>query len=280
VYLGERVPLAGGPVTTTASFISDLWNDQLVEHGRQYHFLVLVGFLGSFGFIRLSTRLMRSPRVPWWPGSVVSEGGLHVHHHVFGIFIMMIAGVVSFALFDVGFWYDLSAFAFGIGIGLTIDEFALWLHLDDVYWAEEGRTSIDATLIAAGVMGLILLGAAPYNIEGGSFSAVLGTVAAFAFLGALVVICFMKQRFWHGLVGLIFQPLAIYGAARLGKPTSGWARRFYGTRRPDKQAKSEQRFRPDRRTEQIKKAVRDAVGGAPTEEYEAKLAAGRPPPSD
>ena len=70
--------------TSTASFITELWDDQLVEHGRQYHFLVLIGFVGSFGFIRLSTRLMRSPRVPWWPGSVVSEGGLHVHHHVFG----------------------------------------------------------------------------------------------------------------------------------------------------------------------------------------------------
>jgi hypothetical protein len=267
-------------VTTTALFISDLWNDQLVEHGRQYHFLVLVGFLGSFGFIRLSTRLMRSPRVPWWPGSVVSEGGLHVHHHVFGILIMMIAGVVSFALSDVGFWYDVSALAFGIGMGLTIDEFALWLHLDDVYWAEEGRRSIDATLIAAAVMGMILLGVAPYKFEIGSFLALVIVVAIFAALAGLLLICFMKQRFWHGLAGAVFSPLAIYGAARLGKPGSGWARRFYGEKRPDKQAKSERRFRPDRRTEQIKKAVRDAVGGTPTEEYEAKHTAGRPPPSE
>src|SRR5215203_1922553 len=149
---------------TAASFISDFWDDQLVAHDRQWLFLVLLGLVLSFGFIRLSTRLMRSPRVPWWPGSVVSEGGLHVHHHVFGIVTMMVAGVVSFALSDVGFWYDLSALAFGIGMGLTIDEFALWLHLDDVYWAEEGRSSIDATLIAAAAMGLILLGAAPYEV--------------------------------------------------------------------------------------------------------------------
>jgi lysyl-tRNA synthetase, class II len=264
--------------TTTASFISDFWDDQLVAHGRQYHFLVLVGFIGSFGFIRLSTRLMRSPRVPWWPGSVVSEGGLHVHHHVFGIFIMMIAGVVSFALSDVGLWYDVSAFAFGIGIGLTIDEFALWLHLDDVYWSEQGRSSIDATLIAVAIMGLILLGATPYKVEGGSVGSIVAAVALFGVLGALVAICFLKQRFWHGLSGMIFSPLAVYGAARLGKPGSGWARRFYGTRRPAKQAKSERRFQPDRRTERIKKVVRDAVGGTPTDEYEAKLAAGRPPP--
>jgi lysyl-tRNA synthetase class 2 len=262
-------------VTTTASFISELWNDQLVEHGRQYHFLVLVGFVGSFGFIRLSTRLMRSPRVPWWPGSVVSEGGLHVHHHVFGIFTMMVAGVVSFALSDVGFWYDLCALAFGIGLGLTIDEFALWLHLDDVYWAEEGRSSIDATLIAVAAMGLILLGAAPYEVSADSALAVVVAVVLFTVWAVLVLVSFTKQRVFHGLAGVVIAPFAIYAAARLAKPGSLWARRFYGTRRPDKQAKAELRFRSDRRTEKVKKSVRDAVGGTPTPEYEAKVVAGR-----
>lgn len=262
-------------VTTTAAFISELWNDQLVEHGRQYHFLVLVGFVGSFGFIRLSTRLMRSPRVPWWPGSVVSEGGLHVHHHVFGIVTMMVAGVVSFALSDVGFWYELCALAFGIGLGLTIDEFALWLHLDDVYWAQEGRSSIDATLIAVAVMGLILLGAAPYEVTANSALAVVVAVVLFTVWAVLVLVCFAKQRVFHGLAGVVISFLAIYAAARLAKPGSLWARRFYGTRRPDKQAKAELRFRSDRRTEQLKKWVRDAVGGTPTDEYEAKVLAGR-----
>jgi hypothetical protein len=262
--------------TTTASFISELWDNQLVEHGRQYHFLVLVGFVGSFGFIRLSTRLMRSPRVPWWPGSVVSEGGLHVHHHVFGIFTMMVAGVVSFALSDVGFWYELCAVAFGIGVGLTIDEFALWLHLDDVYWAEEGRSSIDATLIAVAAMGLILLGAAPYEVTADSALAVVVAVALFTLWAVLVLVSFAKQRVFHGLAGVVIVFLAIYAAARLAKPGSFWARRFYGTRRPDKQAKAERRFRSDCRTERLKKSVRDAVGGTPTEEYEAKVLAGRP----
>jgi hypothetical protein len=265
---------------TTASFISDLWHDQLVEHGRQYHFLVLAGFIGSFGFIRLSTRLMRSPKVPWWPGSVVSEGGVHVHHHVFGIFTMMIAGVVSFALSDVGFWYDACALAFGIGMGLTIDEFALWLHLDDVYWAEEGRSSIDVTLIALAIMGLILLGAAPYEVSVEDVWGVLIAVLVFLVWGALVVLCFAKQRFIHGLTGLVFLPLAIYGASRLAKPGSAWARRFYGERRPKKQAKAERRFPSARRTEVVKKGIRDAVGGTPTTEYEAKIGTGRPAGTD
>ncbi len=148
-----------------ASFITDLWNDQLVAHDRQWLFLVLAGFVGSFAFIRMSTRLMRSPKVPWWPGSVVSEGGVHVHHLVFGIVTMMVAGTISFAGFATTPIYEICAVFFGIGIGLTIDEFALWVHLDDVYWAEEGRRSIDATVIAAAALGLIVLGVRPFQFE-------------------------------------------------------------------------------------------------------------------
>ena len=63
-------------VFTLGSFITDFWNDQLAAHDRQWLFLVLMGLLISFGFIRFSTRMMRSPNVPWWPGSVVSDSGL------------------------------------------------------------------------------------------------------------------------------------------------------------------------------------------------------------
>ena len=92
---------------------------------------------------------MRSPRVPWWPGSVVSESGVHLHHLVFGIVTMMIAGAVGFTVLGDSPWTEICAFAFGVGAGLTIDEFALWVYLEDVYWSEEGRSSIDATVIAA-----------------------------------------------------------------------------------------------------------------------------------
>ena len=173
-----------------ASFISDFWNDQLVEHDRQWLFLVLLGFVGSFAFIRMSTRLMRSPRVPWWPGSVVSESGVHVHHLVFGIVAMMVAGTISFAGFATSPIYEICALVFGIGIGLTIDEFALWVHLDDVYWAKEGRQSIDATVIAVAALVLIVLGVRPFDFEGSSAGAVVLSVALlllhFALLGDLL----------------------------------------------------------------------------------------------
>ena len=256
---------------TFASFITDFWDDQLVAHDRQWLFLVLLGLLLSFGFIRLSTRLMRSPRVPWWPGSVVSDSGVHVHHLVFGIVLMILAGTISFAGFAVTPIYEICAFAFGVGIGLTIDEFALWLYLEDVYWSERGRSSVDAAVLATAFLGLVLLGVRPFDLSDDSVGAVIGSIITVGLTVLCVGICFAKERLWHGAIGFFIFPLAIYGASRIGKPGSPWARRFYGERNPAKQAKSEQRFRPDRRTDRIKDRLRDAIGGSTDEEYLAKI---------
>ena len=267
-------------MSVAAWLVSGLW-DQLVERDRQFLFLVVLGFLGAFGFIRLSARLMRSPRVPWWPGSVVSDSGLHVHHLVFGIVTMMAAGIISFALSDTGVAYALCAVAFGIGVGLTIDEFALWLYLDDVYWSREGRSSIDAMLLATGLMGLVLLGAVPFEIDTSTIGLFVTTVVATLVHFGFVMTCFAKQRLVHGTIGLLLPVVGFYGALRLGKPGSPWARRRYGARNPGKQARAEARFGPGRRTERLKEALRDAVGGTPTEEYEARIAAraaAAPPP--
>jgi hypothetical protein len=252
---------------TFASFITEFWENQLVEHERQHVFLVLVGFIGAFAFIRMSTRLMRSPKVPWWPGSV-STGGVHVHHLVFGIIAMMIAGTLGFAAAGHSPTTEICALLFGIGIGLTIDEFALWVYLDDVYWAEEGRSSIDATVIAAGAMGLVVLGVNPFDLGDGS-EGVPALIASALLLALCVGICFFKGRRMHGVVGFFLFPFALYGACRIGKPDSGWARRRYGKRNPKKQLKSEARFPPGRRTDRFKEALRDVIGGKPSEGLEA-----------
>jgi hypothetical protein len=252
----------------TASIFSDFWGN-LEQHDEQGLFLVLVGFILSFAFIRMSTRLMRSPKVPWWPGSIVSDSGVHLHHLVFGIVTMMIAGAGGFLAFGHTPWTEICALAFGVGAGLTIDEFALWVYLDDVYWAEEGRKSIDATVIAAAGMMLVLLGFTPLTIEDGSIGAILGSFLSALVVFGLVAICFLKGRVMHGSVGFFVFPIGLYGACRLGKPDSAWARRRYGERRPKKQARSEARFPPDRRTERFKNAFRDVVGGKPSEGLEA-----------
>jgi hypothetical protein len=257
----------------TGSFISNFWLDQVAGENRDGIFLVLVGFIASFAFIRMSTRLMRSPRVSWWPGSVkVGESGVHLHHLVFGIVAMMVAGAIGFASSGNNPWFDISAAIFGIGAGLTIDEFALWVYLDDVYWSEQGRKSVDATVIAAAGMMLLLFGFEPFDFTTSSVGEVISSFAGAALVFAMVAICFAKGRILHGYIGFFILPVAIYGACRLGKPDSPWARRFYGERRPEKEERAKVRFRPDRRTERFKQRFRDVVGGSTEEEYEAKLA--------
>jgi hypothetical protein len=257
-----------------ASVISEAWGS-LDE--RRFLFLTLVGFVLAFGFIRLSTRLMRSPRVPWWPGSVVSESGLHVHHLFFGIVLMMVAGGLSFAAGETnGPWYAIYAVLFGIGLGLTIDEYALWLYLDDVYWSREGRSSIDATLVAVGLIGLVVLAFVPTRIDDDAPAVLATTVAAATWHFGWVLIAATKYRVVHALFGIFVPGLAVYAGLRLGKPHSVWAKRFYGERRPAKQARAEHRFRPDRLTDRFKDRLRDAIGGVTEEEYRARLAAAAP----
>src|SRR6201995_3015928 len=173
-----------------ASFITDFWNDQLVANDRQGVFLVLVGFVGSFAFIRMSTRMIRA-EVSWWPGNVESESGLHVHHLVFGIIAMMVAGTLGFAAAGHSPWTEITAFFFGVGAGLTIDEFALWVYLEDVYWADQGRSSIDATVIAAALIGRIVVGLSPFNSSAEGATAV-ESIATWLLDLAFVAASFLK----------------------------------------------------------------------------------------
>jgi hypothetical protein len=234
------------------------------RHAPETSVLLLFGaFLVSFLFIRTSARLMRSPKVPWWPGSVTTEGGLHIHHLVFGIFLMLIGGTLGFALTKQDPWVEISAIAFGIGAGLTFDEFALWVHLEDVYWADEGRQSVDAAIVALGFVGLVLTFGVSTNLDDSSTGLFIASIAVLAIAVITSLIAFSKFRLAHGMFGLFIWPLALWGACRLAKPNSPWAKRFYGERKPKKQARAEARY-GHRRIDRFKERVRDAIGGRPT----------------
>ena len=77
-------------------------------------------------------------------------------------------------------WRAICAAFFGLGTALVLDEFALILHLDDVYWAEEGRLSVDAVAIATGISGLLLLGGVPLLDDLTSFEGESALVFALA----------------------------------------------------------------------------------------------------
>jgi hypothetical protein len=125
--------------------------------GKEVHFLVLLAFIASFGFIRTSAHMIKA-QVSWWPGNVETKGGTHVHHLVWGILLLLVFGYLGIALDPSSPWRELVAIFFGIGMGLTLDEFALWLNLEDVYWSQKGRQSIDAVIVASCLLTLTLLG--------------------------------------------------------------------------------------------------------------------------
>lgn len=223
--------------------------------------LVLISFLLSFGFIRTSARLMRSTRVTWWPGSVRTGSGVHIHHLVWGISLLLISGFVGYATEFRAPWMQITAIGFGIGAGLTLDEFALWLHLEDVYWAKEGRTSLDAVVLATVFATIIAMGVRPVGLgDAGGTLAATGTVVLLVLASGTA---FMKGRFVLGIVALHVPPVALWAAARLATPDSPWARWRY---RGEKLTRSRRRFSPDRQFAVRRSQLLDLIGGAPTRE--------------
>ena len=105
---------------------------------------MFLAILVTFLLTRTVTRLIRSGSGSRGRLGNVHIGGNHVHHQVFGILIIIGTGIVLVSQTPRGAALDAAAAVFGAGIGLTVDEFALWLHLEDVYWAEQGRKSVDA----------------------------------------------------------------------------------------------------------------------------------------
>jgi lysyl-tRNA synthetase class 2 len=217
--------------------------------------LLLGSMLLSFGFIRFSTRMIRA-EVSWWPGNV-TPGGLHIHHLVFGIVFMMVAGFVAFAVQPDSPWFEVGAALFGVGMGLTLDEFALWLHLEDVYWSEEGRSSVDAVVFAAIIGGGYIVGFTPLDASGSTTLAIVSSVVLT--LGVCAVVA-LKGKISAAVIGMFIPPVAWVSAVRLGRPGSWWARRRYspGSR---KLAKAEARKeRHDRRVRRFQ----DLIGGTPS----------------
>ena len=213
--------------------MSGAWFRDLGESGRLPLFWFFIGVLCGFLFIRLSVRMIRA-RVRWWPGNV-NPGGLHIHHVVFGVVFMLLGGVAGLLIPHTElFWSSVVAFVFGVGAALVLDEFALILHLDDVYWQERGRTSIDAMFVAIAVTGMLVVGLRPVILEG--LTGLGGILIGLFHLG-LAMITLLKAKIWTGLVGLFIPVLLYVGAIRLARPASPWSRWRYQKPNPKQQAK-------------------------------------------
>jgi hypothetical protein len=204
--------------------------------------------------------------VSWWPGNV-QPGGLHIHHVIFGLAFMFIGGVLAFSpAAEVSPWWELVAILFGIGAALVLDEFALVLHLDDVYWSEKGRLSVEVIALCIGLIGLLVLGFLPFGVED---VAEEGHVTRWTYVatvlinGTLVVLALLKGRIWLGLLGLLFPMLALIGAILIAKPDSSWARRRYKEGSRKRERSIARAARHDARWRRLKYRVFDAIAGRP-----------------
>ena len=109
-----------------------------------------------------------------------------------------------------------------------------------MYWSEEGKKSIDAVMIAVVVGAGLLIGAAPLGLSGGASdqNVWFAMVVVVIHIG-YTIICMLKGKIPTGLIGLVIPIVSLVGSIRLAKPTSYWAKRFYGEK---KTTKAEARF--------------------------------------
>lgn len=242
-----------------------MWNwyvDNVVGTGRSPSLWMLVGFVFTYAVTRTITVRIKNRKASGAEeesGAIkdVHIGGVHVHHQVWGILLVLVVGLLTFRFRPDSPWIEVLATLFGVGAALALDEFALWLHLEDVYWSEEGKKSIDAVMIAT-VFGLVVLaGTSPIGV--GADAEAYG--AWVVFIAVLVhvlicVVCLLKGKIVLGLLGLPAPLLSYVGACRLAKPESFWARRFYGEKRMVRATKRHSRY------EGRRLALRDRLFGA------------------
>jgi hypothetical protein len=123
-------------------------------HHEQVLFNILIGFLGGFAGARLSTWGIRSG---WWPAGNVRVGGRHIHHFIPGIVLAFASGIGAITAQGEAMESTL-AVPFGAGMGLTMDEAALLLDLEDVYWTRQGLLSVQVSLGVTATLAAMVLG--------------------------------------------------------------------------------------------------------------------------
>ena len=226
--------------------------------GRGAAFIVLIAFIVSFLLIRTSARMTRS--VSWWPGGV-QAGGVHLHHLVWGICLMMLSGFLAFAAPLRAPWWHVDAIAFGIGAGFTLDEFALWVRLQDVYWTREGRSSVDAVVIAFSFAALVVIGTQPFGLD--DPGSIWGTFGVVVVVLSCVLLAAAKGRPFLAAVGIFIPVVALAGAVRLARPSSLWARRRYDA---DAMHRAHTRYAPTTRLARLGTRLSDLLAGAPSDD--------------
>jgi hypothetical protein len=187
-------------------------------------FLVLfLSFLLTFVATRTITRMIRAGKGPFRNNVA---GGVHIHHAVPGIILTLIGAYLSVGVAGHGPAEYVAAALIGVGSSLILDEFALILHLQDVYWSPQGQLSVQLVTLVLSAMGLVLLGVNPLTSDQG-FGTRHAVVLAVAGVNlAAILLCVRKGKYSTAALGAFLPPIAWIGAIRLARPGSTWYRHY------------------------------------------------------
>jgi hypothetical protein len=239
--------------------MGDIWSGNVDSASKLPLLLCMLTFIATFVITRVIVRMIRSGRGPFKDNSV---GGVHIHHVVPGIILMIVGGLLAIGGVGTG-WDNAAGVIFGMGLALVLDEFALILHLQDVYWEEEGRLSVDAVFVLAGVMMLLLVAGSPFGIDVDREQSWLriGLIVLIAIDLTMAAICAAKGKLGTAVAGIAVPVIAYIGAVRIARPSSPWAKRAYGKhpKRMEKSKKREEEFDARWRTKVSK--FQDFVAG-------------------
>jgi len=225
-------------------------------------FLCLLAFIVTFVVTRGITRMIRAGIGPFRDN--VSSSGVHVHHAVPGVALLVVGAFTAVGSGGAVGWSEMAGILVGVGTALVLDEFAMILHLDDVYWSEEGRVSVEMVALAAAVLGLVLLGFRPFEFDGAvdPVSVAVAVISVVLHLG-WVAVCAAKGKYRLALFATFIPGLGPVGAIRLARPASWWAARFYDA---DKTRRAEQRAeKANARRGRRFVRLADLVAGSPNE---------------
>ncbi len=140
--------------------LAELYREHFGETRRERLIAAWVSFYLTFASVRILTHAIRAGRGPFHD---VSMGGRHIHHLVWGILLLLLVGYGWLNRWGTGVGRTsrtaglIMACLYGVGAALTLDEFALWLNLQDVYWERQGRASIDAVILFGALLAIGIL---------------------------------------------------------------------------------------------------------------------------
>ncbi|MET7684454.1 hypothetical protein [Streptomyces sp. NPDC005423] len=238
----------------------------IVEPGKLPLLLALTAFVLTFLITRLITRLIRAGKGPF---GNVKAGGVHIHHVVPGVILTVLGGFGAVASSRYGVGSALFAIVFGMGAGLVLDEFALILYLDDVYWTEAGRKSVEAVVLTAALVGFVLAGFSPFGVNDLSAAELhdrAGVVVSVVVNFVFSLIALSKGKARTAVFGVLVPLVGLVGAIRLARPGSLWAKRFYRRRHRARARSSLRAYHHDRRWAGPRRVVQDWLGGKPDPE--------------